>query len=309
MNKIAPLTLLFLSPFSSADYQAELQLSYVTSTQDTKGMVSGVDIESTIDSNKIDSRLTAYMDPVITADKPLAEAAFLNKTSNVSLHYSKNDSKNKNTFSFQPPPFTTESNFDIDSYGFGLNYITERRNWIIGAAAFKSSSEEKDAHIPNTNTAKRWSLHTGKYLTDSSSLQISYGQGSIKNDKYADLKTDSSDFGILYRHLFTLGNANHLGLNISASEIRHDGIVKNKDRGFTAGLNWYPIHALSVGGQYKIEKRSDSDANQATVMSQYFFTEAIAAHVTVTKTVTTFDNSNFNDADAMEYQLGAALRF
>ncbi|NRB38109.1 MAG: hypothetical protein HRU20_06525 [Pseudomonadales bacterium] len=321
MKILLSLTLLLATQITLADYRSELYSSYSLSSHDDEYTFSDVfDVRNDTESQAFNTGAIVYFKPVLTQAVPLAEAAFLSKASNMSLHYSISEIDMESSFRIVGeswPSNKNKSTSDSEDLSVNFNYIFDQQGWLLGIAISKSESDTAfefgGLPMKSSSKAQSWGLTAGKYITDTSLLTFAYykGEADLYSDIYDKSNVDSDAFSVAYKQLFYLANSDHIALNLSASkgESENELHEERSNKFFSAGLSWYPITALSIGGALDINKSENSEARGIGLMSEYFFTEMIAAHLMTTKLTTDYDNNDLPETDIMEYQLGARLRF
>lgn len=207
---------------------------------------------------------TFYIEAVDDSKGPLAEAAFLNKASSISVAYT--------DIEMEQGPFEAEG----DSWALGGRAVVGS-GFIIDAAYSSGDIEGFDI--------KAFTLGGGMYLSDSASLVLSYT--NIDDDFFGE--TDIVDLD--YKNLLTLGNG--ANMNIDATLGYSDPDAGDSVVNVGLGADYYINSQLSLGGSLGFISSDDTDAWSYGVRAEYFFN----SHVAIAAAYDVIDFDDFSDDD------------
>jgi hypothetical protein len=253
-------------------YRAEVSLDY--GSDDVK--------DFDIDSDTWAGTGTYYFSPVNTHSHPLAEAAFLERASNISLGYSRTDE------SYSP------------DFGDNTYRISIKEEAAIGEVEF---------YIPNT----MFYIAAGMIRTESKERLTSDLSGELETFT----EKDSNDFwraslgvtpiaGLLVYSTFyeDVDLDEHWNLNAkyvmdwSGNAVNLEAVYGDFDGDYSVGLlgDFYFDRTFSVGVGYSFSEDDDEDGY--TIRTRKFFTDNFSLHAN-------YDTNDYVDS----YNIGADLRF
>lgn len=197
---------------------------------------------------------TAYLQPVDDSVGPYAEAAFLNKSSFLSLGYANLDG----------------DVIDGHAYSIGGEYVIEGSNVILGAAFTRF---DLDSPLDDGDS---FAFTVGMYLNDTTTLRLNYDYQDWDNsdDQYLDLTV---------RHLTEdMGNGMRVAVEGSVGwfEIDPDGMGSADAWTIGVGADLYINTQLSVGaGVNYAHGDNEVEGYDWDLRARYFFTPQFAANI------------------------------
>lgn len=274
-----------LSSFSET-YQFELRGLYSQTEYEDVTFSTGTIFEADVENFKnIETTysLVAALKPIKLDKGPYNEAEFLSKVSTITF----NSSKEIYEFDvrYKDPLFSSlsfRSKDDSKYYELSTNYIAAER-FIIGASYEKAESSEDDGY----------SITLGSYLSDSSSLSLSYGIQEDNEDD-DDRSTSSLDFALVQ----ALNENYAFRLLVSADYI---------DSNFGTGENisiftsYYFTPSFDIGILLGYIDFNDSDSFYRGLQSEYFFTSRASAVINFF--------SYDSDYEREAFSIGLRMRF
>ena len=234
---------------AQADYQFEANVGYLQG-----------DIEN-LDFDGFALAATIYFDTVDTSKGPLSEAAFLSKSSSISL-------SNSNT---------TLDDIDLD--------VTDTTD-IVGRFVFSNdfileiSYSDEDNDIAEDSAI---AVGIGKYLSDSDEIIF-----SIETTDESEIDS----LGIDYHSLNDLAGSASISYDLGASYI---DAADDSGFGLLGGLTYYPSTQLALAAEVDYLSVGDIDVTIFSVGAEYFFNENIAGSIAYSTSDTDVDD-DFNDA-------------
>ena len=225
-----------------------------------------------------------FLDDVDTTKGPRSEAAFLDHASDISIFYSYAE--------------VDDNGIDVDGddYGISGRYVTDEAGWIFGASYTRL--EPLDAEIDT------FTLTAGKYITDNTSLTLTYWNGDA--DEGGD--TDGGAIGL--QHFWHLTNG---GIKVEANY----GMVNVDDADdvdiYNISGTWYVSHDLGFGASFGRFDGFDGlidaggsglEVDQYSVFGEWFITRNIAANLAYT-----YGEVDDTDIESNAITLGARVRF
>jgi opacity protein-like surface antigen len=240
-----------------------------------------------IDKWGVDLYGTYFLRDVNTNKGPRSEAAFLDHASSVTLFggYSELDDVDKLEKDLGGIDIDDD---DSETYGIGGRYVTKQTgSWIIQADWRRT----KPAHLE----IDTYTIGIGKYITDNTSLIITYADADLDNGG----DTDGWNAGL--EHFWRL----------SSGGIKMEGNVGyvNVDDGddidiYNLAGTWYVTDNLGFGARYGKIDGGGAEADNYSVFSEWFINKHVA--VSVAYDYTDFDDS---DVDNNAFTIGGRYRF
>jgi putative general porin len=265
---------LAISASAQADYQWEVD-----------AVVERTNIDVDFDDGDVDKfgiGGSYYLDSVDTSKGPLGEAAFLDHASNVSLSYIYTDADD------------IIDDLDGDEYKFGGRYITDSAGWI-----FEGSYQRNE---PNNAEVDTYSLGFGKYLTDATTLTISYANADIEDGG------DTDGYQASVEHLWHWTGG---GFKLSGNL----GFVNVEDNDDTNIVNiagtWYITDNLGLRFGHGYTETFNQEFLSTDVSVEWFISEQIALSAKLGYAESDddlFDGEN-SEAEITSVAIGARLRF
>jgi len=240
-----------------------------------------------VDKWGVDLYGTFFLNDVDTSNRPRSEAAFLDHASSVTLFggYSELDDVDKLEKDLGGIDIDDD---DSETYGIGGRYVTKQTgSWIIQADWRRT----KPAHLE----IDTYTIGIGKYITDNTSLIITYADADLDNGG----DTDGWNAGL--EHFWDL----------SSGGIKLEGNVGyvNVDNGddidvYNLAGTWYVNDDLGFGARFGTVDGGHDEAYRYSIFSEWFITRSIA--VSAAYDYTDFDNS---DVDNNAFTIGGRYRF
>ena len=275
------LSLLSANSHAEQNYQTELLVGYEkedadTSTDKTIGL--GAEI---------------YFSPVNTENKPLAEAAFLDKSSSVIVGYIKlkRDLQNASINS-------------IDSKGplIEINYITETDAFIFGALYLKQDLDTDPNLV--TGDSKTIGISIGKYLNDSSTVNFSYASSDIEARSTSANLTSSTDidyYNLSYKTVQSLDATSYysFGAGIELIKKSDSSSVNEDNHEFEILGEYYFTRMTSLGAAALFNSGDDvsQEGKTLAIGGTHFFIPQIALNISLSKFIA--DDSQTEDTDSI----------
>jgi hypothetical protein len=233
-----------------------------------------------IDKAAIDG--TFYLDSVDTSKGPLSEAAFLDHASNVSLGYVYTDADD------------IIEDLDGDEYNIDGRYVTDGAGWI-----FEGSYQRNE---PNDAEIDTYSLGFGKYLTDATTLIVSYAEADV------DEGGDTDGYQASMEHLWGWSGG---GFKLSGNV----GFVNVEDNDDTNIYNiagtWYITNNLGLTFTTGYTETYNQEFLSSGVIADWFVTERIALSAKLAYAESDDDifDGESSEAEITSVAIGARMRF
>lgn len=238
-----------------------------------------------------------YLSPVNTEDKPLAAAAFLDKTSSIDVRFT----RQKNNVS---PPSSVDG-IEVKGSSISVTYITENSGYI-----FSGGYHIDDFSLNNSQTSADFEttiLGLGKYIDEWSSLEFDYLNSEAKNIVSTSnvAFTNTKAYILSYTTIRPLSSNRYYGIGLRANLQRSNDDNKNRE--------------LSITGAYYIDRltsfTANASSNSGDIISregntfgfgaQHFFTPQITLGAGISKFIA--ENSLTKDSDT--YSIFITSRF
>ena len=282
-------TLLSLSLFSinshaEQNYQTQLLGGYTKIDADT----------STHKLTELSAEI--YFSPVNTENKPLAEAAFLDKSSSIGIGYFKQKTE---------LPNTSIGSFDVNGPAILLNYITDTNNYILGAL-YADRDLDTDSGLV-TGDIKNIGFSFGKYLDDSSTIEFSYLSTENKQQATTSNQTFSNDtdqYNLSYKTVQSIDTTRYYGVGASIELIKSEtGSVKEDNHELEILGQYYFTLMTSLGVEASFNSGDDVSQEGRTlgIEATHFFIPQIAANIGLSRF--TADDSQTEDDDLISIEL------
>lgn len=253
-----------------------------------------------IDASLLD--VTYYFTPIDNSKEPLAEAAFLNKSSEISAQYGQ---------------ISQEYLVNNVSLGLAGRYVTDA-GVIIGLGyANKSFNERETAAITGNGTEKfvdSGYIEIGTYLTDTSAFTVSYsGNLNRTTDENGQDNIFSNTVSLRYNHLFLMSGDTSIKLNTRFGYTMYsDDEYSDDDTGILdVNGDYYFNREFSVGLGLTTYQTSYSDAVfRYTVASNYFLTDNVSIYGSYSLTNVDFNTDDGTVSDDINtFKFGLNARF
>lgn len=272
-------SVLSIEVYAQQSYQTELIADYEKQEADTST------------SKILDAGAIFFLEPVNTDNKPLAEAAYLDKSSAIGVLYLKRETKFENA---------NVDTFDTDVVGVLINYVTAANSFILGG--FYSSIDYETNNNIVTGDGDLYGISLGKYLDDSTSIELSI----IEND--SDQKTASSQFSIKntlitfnYKTVEQLASGNFYGFAANVELIKQDvNSVKADNREISIAGDYYFTLETSLGASLTLNSGDDAgdEGKTLAINASHFFNPHIALNIELSRFSADNDLEEDNDTVA-----------
>ncbi len=265
---------LAISAGAQADYQWEVDAAIGRTNID-------VDFEDG-DVDKYFIGGSYFLDSVDTSKGPLAEAAFLDHASDVSLSYVYTDADD------------IIEDLDGDEYKIDGHYVTDSAGWI-----FEGSYQRNE---PNDAEIDTYSLGFGKYLTDATTLVVTYASADV------DDGGDTDGYQASVEHLWNWSGG---GFKLEGN-VGFINVDDNDDTNvYNVAGTWYITNnvGLRFGTGYTETFNQEFLSTSAGV--EWFINEAIAlsANLEYAESDDDLFDGEDSEAEITSFAIGARVRF
>ena len=290
MKKLGLATALLLAMTGAQAYQVEVQ-----------GQSEFVDAKNANKNFTGAAAGTYYFKNVDSSKGPLAEAAFLNQASNVSVAYNYGEFKSKN-----------ENRLASQSYGVkGEAYIPTSVVPVYASASYNHTHDDFKGSSKKDN-GDRYALEVGALVAPnflvavgytSVNTQASYDANSILANGVVKAAIESDAIGnkkdVVTARTKYVGAIDGTNMSIGFDA----GLVSGQNTAYNLGTTLYLNPALSVGASY-VETSAQDDAKAWGANVNYFITPAVAVGVDYVNATTNTSNKN-----AQSVGVNAKFRF
>ena len=239
---------LALSSTAQAEYQFELSSNAHTG-----------DIEiGNVDADRESFGLTGtyYLGSVDTSKGPLAEAAFLDRASSITLDFSIGE------IDFD------DGDFDVDHYSAESRLVSKETGWLVdlGYRRTEIDNEEIDT----------FAIGVGKYVLENTAVVLSYANSDAVALNYVDFDVESTGdfdrYGLAVEHLWQL-ETGAIKLDLSAALVD----VDNADdiNVWALGGTYYLNPSLGFGADYSHSDSDETDVEDWSLFAKWFVTEQV----------------------------------
>ena len=275
------LSLLSVNSHAEQIYQTELLVGYEKEDADTstnKTTWAGAEI---------------YFSPVNTENKPLAQAAFLDKSSSAIVGYIKSETDLQNS---------TLDSSELSGPFISINYTTETNAFIFGATYYKLDGDTNPDLITTDNKIAGFSI--GKYLNDSSAVKFSYISSDADYRSTTSSQTAIRDidyYELSYNTVQSLNATSYYSFGIGFELIRRDSSNSDKEvnNEFEVSGEYYFTRMTSLGASALFNSGDDIsyEGNTLAIGFTHFFVPQFALNIDLT----TFnaDDSQTEDTDSV----------
>jgi len=257
------------------DYQWETELNYFN----LEGDVSKFEITFTTIG------ATYYFEPVSTDKGPLAEAAFLSRSSYVNLSYVDLEAS--------APGFV---GVDGDGFEFGIRKQLPDSDFYLIINVF-------DTEFDGGSEIEDTELTAGLYLSERSSVSLSYSTGSISS-------IDNDLLSVNYKNLLDI-QGKDINIELGIGRMEADGVFGAPDdtnTAYTLSADIYLTRELSAGAGFDLNNGDDKSLKGATLLANmnYFVTPTIGAQIEYSKFSA---DDNILGEDETSLELAIVARF
>lgn len=226
--------------------------------------------------------------PIISDDKPIAEAIFLQRIPWLSLQYNQG-SGNASKYG------STSSRSDHDGKGFGFFYADRGSPFTVTGGLMKSNSDSTSAtsttHSSSDYDSKVITL--GYYLGPVSSLSLYYSKSdndvTTTGSSSYSFSSSSKANGLLLKHYQQLNasqslviNAGYIRIKLSGSASSETRTAKSKSLGFA----YYPVRSSGFTVNYSWLDPGDTDVSDSSITEfgiSHFFTDRFGLNILYSK--------------------------
>ena len=239
-----------------------------------------------VDSSLFD--LTYYFNPIDPGKGPLAEAAFLNKSSEISAKYGHTSQEyltNATTWGVGGRYVHQNESSGLNGLIIGFNYTNNSWN-NFGEEGYPLDNQ---ANIFDTGY-----FEIGAYITNFSNLTISYStnQNDEQTPGEVSSKQRSNTLSVRYNHLFLMDGDTSIKINAKYSDTSFDPVrysdntmsESNDDElsSFNISGDYYFNRQLSVGVGLNVFNNGYADNLKAyRLQSNYYFNENVSVYGSV----------------------------
>lgn len=223
-----------------------------------------------------------YLDSVDTSKGPLGEAAFLDHASDISLRYVYTDADD------------IIEDLDGDEYNISGRYVTDSAGWI-----FEGSFQRNE---PNNAEIDTYSLGFGKYLTDATTLTVTYASADV------DDGGDTDGYEASVEHLWHWSGG---GFKLEGNA----GLINVEDNDDTNVINiagtWYITDNLGLRFGTGYTETYNQEFLSTDVSVEWFITEQIALSAMLGYAESDDDlfDDESSEAEITSAAIGARIRF
>lgn len=212
-----------------------------------------------------------FLEPVDTSKGPVAEAAFLDRASSITLAGSRTE---------------LETNFgdvDLDSYGVDGRWVFKGSGWLLELGYRYDDFADEDV---DTFTAG-----VGKYIAENTTLILDYGNVD------SDLGAGSDTWGLEVEHLIGLSKGG-IKVEASYSYVDNDNL-DNADIWAVAGTYYFNKY-FGIGASYELEDSDDIEDDRWQFYADWFITKKVALSLVYNDTS---DDVSKADTDAVTFAI------
>ena len=230
-----------------------------------------------------------YLSPVNTEDKPLAAAAFLDKSSSISVGYTRQDVD------------ATE----IDTSLIGVNYITKKGSYI-----FSTGYRAADFSVNNNQASADFevkALGFGKYLDQWSSLKFDYLNSEAKNIVTNSNISfiDSKVYALSYITIRPISSNQFYGIGLNTVLQKNSDDTKNRAVGISGAYYVDRSTSFAANASFNSGDVTSREGNIFRIGAEHFFTPQINLGVELSKFIA--KDSMTEDSDS--YSIIISSRF
>ena len=251
-----------VSPHAMAkDYQSEIIL-YTVNTDSSAGAY-----ENTYTL----LNYTYYLNRVDTSNKPLAEAAFLDRVANINAGFYLNDRD-----------YDSGSQFSGSGLQVGYEHLNKGSPLLLSVSYDSAGYEYKNAAGATTLEFDFTFLilTAGYYLDDSTRASVSLVKSDIAYSTAGYKDYSTQDIYFEFKKIMNPGGNNPVNLEGQIGLLEHGSEAKSNTL-YEVSADYYLDRMKSVGARYSMESGDDKDEEGTTIAvhGQFYFTAQLALHV------------------------------
>ncbi len=284
-------------------YQFEAGVSDIEGTTEFDNIGAGTDIE--YDSSSTAFFGTFHFNDVDTSTGPWAEAAFLNKSSSISVVSS--DYSNKRS--------DNDDKYSSDLKGLGVRGVFGS---YFTLEAFITEAKGKDNDNWKYDESVK-SIGAGSYIGKRHQIMGRYTRTESTEKAVNSLGVDEveTDVSVNYKSVLNLGSRQHLSVIGSVAIFSVDDDEDTVGSEVEFGVVYYPIKNLGIAVASGARIADDDDIGEVTTSTltlgvSYFPIESIGLKVVYTTGETEYDNDNpsitYLDSESTALELGIQFR-
>ena len=281
MKKLGLATALLLAMTGAQAYQFEVQgqSEYVDNTANDKNFTGAV-------------QGTYYLKDVDSSKGPLAEAAFLNQASNVSVAYNYGE-------------YDDEDGLDIVSHTYGAKaeaYIPTKVVPVYASASYNHTINDSKNNVEKDDQGDRYALELGALVIPNFLVAVGYTSVADQDSYDAfnilsngvvkaglESETIDQDQDAITARTKYVGAIDGTNMSIGFES----GLVYGEDTAYNLGTTLFVTPKLSVGASYMESSFAGSPDKAWGANVNYFITPAVAVGAS-------YVNANFESALAGE---------
>ena len=280
------LTLSLLSVNSHAEqgYQEEYTVGYEKEDADTStDKIVGLSAE-------------IYFSPVNTENKPLGQAAFLDKSSSFLVGLIKGERELQNA---------NVNSIDTNGPLIEINYITETDAFILGAFYFKQDLDTDPVLVKGDS--KTIGITIGKYLNDSSAVKFSYASSDIEARDFVTNQTSSEDvdyYELSYKTVQSLTAKSYYSFSAGIELRKSESASVKEDNNELKLLGEYYFNRMTSLGAAASFNSGDNVSEEGKTLGvgfTHFFIPQFALNIDLTRFDA--DDSQTEDADSISVEV------
>ena len=281
-------SLLSVNIHAEQSYQEEYTVGYEKEDADTStDKIIGLSAE-------------IYFSLVNTENKPLAQAAFLDKSSSVIVGYIKGERELQNA---------NVNSIDTNGPLIEINYITDTDAFILGALYFKQDLDTDPVLVKGDS--KTIGITIGKYLNDSSAVKFSYASSDIEVRNFVSTQASSEEidyYELSYKTVQSLGTTSYFSFSTGIELRKAESASVKEDNHELAFLGEYYFNrmtSLGVAASFNSGDNVSDEGKTFGIGVTHFFIPQFALNIDMSRF--NADDSQTEDADSISVE--AIARF
>lgn len=282
---------LALSATAQADYRWELGGAYSAGSIDTELHTPTGSSKNSNDTDIGEVFGTFYLWDVDTSKGPLAEAAFLDHSSSITLAASDGE-----------VDFSDFDTQDGQTYGVSTRYVAEGPGWQLSGLLVDLGYERAE---PGDRDIDIYNIGLGYYVTPKTTVIAGYEQTNLSNGG------DVDSYRVDGKHLWSLSGDGAITAELGYGRTK----VKDSDdvNTYLVAAKWYMNKNLGFGLGYENSDWNGYEVNSFNVSSEWFITESLEVALEYTYVdpddISLPGKGNKLEIDSDAVTLGALYRF
>ena len=287
------LGMLSTNSYAEETYQTEINIGYEKEDADT----------STYKGTTLSAEV--FLTPVSTDNKPLKDAAFLDRSSSITVGYIKGTRDLLNS---------SLNTFDNKGLLFAINYITDSDAIILGALySNQDANTEPNLYTGDQTVA---GFRIGKYIDYFSAIYFSYSnydveyQGTVSN---WTVTRDIDSYELFYSTVRPLNNTNYYKFNAGIELIKNSVTNSSQENNQEDNLEltvlgqYYFTRMTSLGAEFLYN--SGDDVSEEGITLAVDFTHFFAPPIALNINFASFDADDAQNEDEDSISLDVIARF